>query len=66
MVNYSYSFNLNNVTELSWNIVDRNGVQVKTENEKFAVMCSRPPQNLKFSHFRGCYAEDGQEMYQNL
>ena len=29
----------------------RNGVQAKTENEKFAVMCSRSPQNLKFGNF---------------
>ena len=27
------------------------GAEFKTENEKFAVMCSRSPQNLKFSHF---------------
>ena len=29
----------------------RSGVQVKTENKKFPVVCSRSPQNLEFGHF---------------
>ena len=40
---YSNSFNLYNVAELSWNRIGRSGVQAETENEKFAVMCSRSP-----------------------
>ena len=48
---YSNSFNLYNVGKVSWNQIDRNGVQVRTENEKFTVVCSCSPQNLKFGHF---------------
>ena len=48
---YSNLFNLYNVAELSWNRIGRSGVQAETDNEKFAVMCSRSPQNLKFRHF---------------
>ena len=46
---YSNSFNLYNVAER--NRIGRSGVQAETENENLAVMCSRSPQNLKFSHF---------------
>ena len=48
---YSNSFNLYNVAELSWNRIGRSGVQADKEDETFAVVCSRFPQNLKFSHF---------------
>ena len=48
---FKNSFNLYNVAELFWNRIGRNRVQVETETEKFAVVCSRSPQNLKFSHF---------------
>ena len=48
---YSNSFNLYNVAELSCNRIGRSCVQAETENEKFAAMCSRSAQNLKFSHF---------------
>ena len=40
-----------NVAELSWNRIGRSGVQAETENEKIAVMYSRSPQKVKFSHF---------------
>ena len=39
------------MVELSWNRIGRNGVKVKTENEKFAVVCSRSPKYLEFGHF---------------
>ena len=48
--------------ELSGNLIGRSGIQVKKENEKFTVVRSRSPQNLKIS--RCCFAEDGKEMYQ--
>ena len=37
--------------ELSRNQIGRSGVQVKKENEKFTVVRSRSPQNLKCGHF---------------
>ena len=48
---YPNSFNLYNVDEVSGNYIDKNDVQVRKENEKFTVVCSRSPQNLKFGHF---------------
>ena len=48
---YSNSFNLYNVAELSTNRTAGNGVQVETEIKKITVMCSRSPQSLEFSHF---------------
>ena len=39
------------MAELSSNRTGENGVQVETENEKFTVMCSRPPKNLEFGNF---------------
>ena len=35
------------MAELSSNRTCRNGVQDLTENERFAVVCSRPPENLE-------------------
>ena len=55
---YSNSFKLYNVAELSWNRIGRIGVQAETENEKFAVICSRSPQNLKFSHFTLLFCQE--------
>ena len=49
--NYSNSSNLCSVAEVSGNYVDRNGVHVRKMNEKFTVVCSRPPQILEFDHF---------------
>ena len=43
----------------------RNGVQVETENGKFAVMCSGSPQYPKFSHDT-LFFEDGEEMYRKF
>ena len=37
--------------ELPRNQIGRSGVQVKKANEKFTVVCSRSPQNLKCGHF---------------
>ena len=37
--------------ELSRNQIDRSGVLVKKDNEKFTVVRSRSPQNLKCGHF---------------
>ena len=31
--------------------IGRSGVQVKKEDGKFTVVCSRSPQNLEFGHF---------------
>ena len=44
-----------------------NGVQVKTENNKITVVCSRSPQNLKFGHFTLLFAlaGDDEEKYEN-
>ena len=47
----------------------RKGVQVETENEQFAAMWPRSPQNLKSSHFTllfGQVRRGSLEMYQNL
>ena len=63
---YSNSFNLYNVVELSSNRTGGNGVQVETENEKFTVKCSRSPQNLEYGHFVLLLAEYGEEMCPNL
>ena len=64
--NYSNSFNLYNVAELSRNRTCGNGVQAEAENEKFTVMCSRSPQNLEFVILRCCLAKYGEETFQNL
>ena len=45
---YFNSLNFNKTGELSRNQIGRSGVQVKKENEKFAVVRSRSPQNLKW------------------
>ena len=36
--------------EVPRNQIDRSGVQIKKENEKLTVVCSRSPQNLEFGH----------------
>ena len=48
---YFNLFNLYKNGELSRNQIDRRGVRVKKENEKFTVLCSHSPQNLKFGNF---------------
>ena len=48
---YFNSLNFYKNGELSRNQIGRSGVQVKKENEKFTVVRSRPPQNLKCGHF---------------
>ena len=48
---YLNSFNFYNNGELPRDQTGRSGVQVKKENEKFTVVCSRSPQNLEFGHF---------------
>ena len=41
--------------------------EVKKENEKFPVLCSRSPQNLEFGHFTLLLNNSNvREMYQNL
>ena len=50
--NYFNWLNFYKNGELSRNqIAGRSGVQVKRENEKFTVVLSRSPQNLKCGHF---------------
>ena len=51
LCDYFNSFNFYRNGELSRNQTGRNGVQVKKENEKFTVVCSRSPQNFAFGHF---------------
>ena len=46
---YFNSLNFYRNGKLSRN--QRSGVQVKIENEKFIVVCSRSPKNLEFGHF---------------
>ena len=48
---YFNSLNFYKNGELSRNQIGRSGVQVKKENEKFTVVRSRSPQNLKCGHF---------------
>ena len=48
---YFNSLNFYKNGELSRNQTGRSGVQVKKENEKFSVVRSRSPQNLKCGHF---------------
>ena len=38
-------------SELSRSQIGRSGIQVKKENEKLMVVCSRSHQNLEFGHF---------------
>ena len=51
LFDYSNSFNLYSVAEVSSNRTGGNGVQVERENENFTVMYSRSPQNLEFGYF---------------
>ena len=48
---YFNSLNFYKNGELSRNQIARSGVQVKKENDKFTVVRSRSPQNLKCGHF---------------
>ena len=62
-------FNLLNFyknSELSSNQNGRHGVQVKKENEKFTVVCSRYPKNLEFGHFTLLFCKESEKMYQNV
>ena len=45
---YFNSFNLYKNSELPENQIGKNGVQVKEENEKYTVVCSRSFRNLEF------------------
>ena len=63
---YSNSFDLQNVGVVSRNKNDRNGVQVREENEKFTIVCSRSPQTLNLVISRCCFADDSKEMYKNM
>ena len=49
------------IGELSRNQIGRSGVQVKNENEKFAVVLTRSPQNLKCGHFRWLFCRGQQK-----
>ena len=48
---YFNSLNFYKNGELSRNQIGRSGIKVKKENEKFTVVRSRSPQNLKCGHF---------------
>ena len=47
---YSNTFNLWNVAELSRSWIRGDGVQVQIEKEKFTVVCSRSPYYCEFGH----------------
>ena len=46
---YSVLFILYNMCEVSYNWIGTDGFEVKSETERFTVVC--PPQNLKFRNF---------------
>lgn len=43
-----------------------NDVKVRKKKEDFAVMHSRPRENLNFGHFTLLFCEDSKEMYQTV
>ena len=47
---YNCKINFYKVGKLFIDRISRNGLQAKTEHEKFTVVCSRSPQSLEFSH----------------
>ena len=49
--NYSILFILYNMDEVSYNWIGTDGFEVKSETERFTVVCLRRRQNLKFGHF---------------
>ena len=49
--NYFNSFNFYTNDELHRSQIGWSGVQVKKEDEKFTVLCSRSPQDLEFGNF---------------
>ena len=55
-------------TCLSRNQIGRSGFQVKKENEKLTIVCSRSPHNLEVGHFTlfVLLQPGSKEMYQNL
>ena len=57
---YFKSLNFYKNGELSMNQIGRSGVQVKKENEKFNVVHSRSPQNLKCGHFTLLFCRERQ------
>ena len=57
---YFNSLNFYTNNELSRNQIGRSAVQVKKENEKFIVMRSRSPQNLKRGHFTSLFCRGRQ------
>ena len=63
---YSSSFNLYNVGEVSGNLIDRNDVQVKKENEKSPSCAHDLHKTLILVISRCCFADDGKDMYKNI
>ena len=65
---YFNSLNFYKNGELSRNQIGGSGVQVKNGNEKFTVVRSRSPENLKFGHFTLLFCRGRQRklMYQNV
>ena len=39
------------MTEVSYNWIGKDGFEVKSETERFTVVCPRCRQNLKIGHF---------------
>ena len=48
---YSTLFLLYNMGEVSYKRINKDGFEVKSETERFTVVCPRCSQNLKFGHF---------------
>ena len=44
-------FILYNMGEVSYNRISTDGFEVKSETERFTVVCPRFSENLKFGHF---------------
>ena len=57
---YFNSFNIHRNGKQPRTQIGKIGPQVKKENEKFAVVFSRSPQNLEFGHFRWLFCSGRQ------
>ena len=49
---YSILFILYSMGEVSYNWIGKDGFEVKSETERFIVVCPRCRQNLKIGHFK--------------
>ena len=49
--------------EVSSNWIGTDGYEVKSETERFIVVCPRCRQNLKLCHFTSSFDEYGRELF---